>query len=173
MKGQKKVTRRDMLKLSGTVAAGSLLAACAPVVPQVVKETVLVPQIVPPVKETVLVQAPTSAPIPTSAPAAAAAAGPVTLEVFDPFGATNVSQVFAPRMADLNGKTVCLVSTGLTWQGYRILPRVGELLQKQFPTVKIIPYTEFPVGSAAIDSESTAALVKAKGCDAAIVGNAG
>ena len=97
---------------------------------------------------------------------------PVTMEVFDPTGAVEVTQSFSPRLADLHGKTICELSNG-SWAFSRTFAVIREQLQRQFPTVKIIPYTEFPVGSAAIDSEPTAALVKAKGCDAAIVGNAG
>jgi len=60
----KKLTRRDLLKLSGGLAASSLLAACAPApTPQViketvpaVKETVVVKETVPAAKETVVVK---------------------------------------------------------------------------------------------------------------------
>jgi hypothetical protein len=71
---EKKVTRREFIKEAAVVAGGMAvaggLAACAPAVPQVVKETVVVKETIPPitVKETVLVQAPTSTPAPTAAP---------------------------------------------------------------------------------------------------------
>lgn len=58
-----RLTRREMLKLSGALAAGSVLASCGPApTPEVVKETVEVP-----VEKTVVVQA-TEAPAPTEAP---------------------------------------------------------------------------------------------------------
>ena len=102
----------------------------------------------------------------------ARAAEPVTLSVYDPTGAIEVTQLFAPRLADLNGKNICLVSNA-AWESDRTLPLIGELLQKQFPAAKIIPYSEFPVGSEKIDVNSIGDIVKKKGCQAAIVGNAG
>ncbi len=100
------------------------------------------------------------------------AAEPVTLKVFDPTGAIEVSQLFAPRLADLNGKTICEVSNG-SWEDSRTFPAIRELLQKQFPTAKFVPFTEFPVGSAMIDVDKIGDMVKQKACQAAIVGNAG
>jgi hypothetical protein len=173
-----------MLKLSGTVAAGSLLAACAPAVPQVVKETVVVPQTVPPVtvKETVIVQQTVpAAPAATGAPAPAATPAPVTLTLYNPTGAAEVTQLFAPRIDTLAGKTICEVSND-AWESNRTFPLIRELLQKMYPTAKFIPYTEFSptitgaTGSptyGGIDDDKTAAFVKAKGCQAVIVGNAG
>lgn len=110
----------------------------------------------------------------------AIAAGPVTLRLYDPSGAFEVRQVFAPRLSDLNGKTICELSDG-QWEDNRTFPVIRESLQGLFPTAKIIPYTEFPhesSGSAsgggfAIDLDSTANMVKQKGCQAVIVGNAG
>ena len=53
-----RISRRDMLKLTGAAAAGGLLAACAPPpTPEVIKETVQVP-----VQQTVVVSA-TEAPL--------------------------------------------------------------------------------------------------------------
>ena len=102
----------------------------------------------------------------------AIAQSPVTLEVYDPTGAIEVTQLFAPRLADLNGKTICEVSNG-SWEDSRTFPAIRELLQRQFPTAKFVPYTEFPVGSAVIDVDKIGDMVKQKGCQAAIVGNAG
>ena len=39
--------------------------------------------------------------------------------------------------------------------------------------MEFVPYTEFPVGTYAIDINNIGELVQAKGCQAAIVGNAG
>jgi hypothetical protein len=102
----------------------------------------------------------------------ASAADPVTLEVFDPTGAIEVTQLFAPRLADIHGKTICEVSNG-SWEDRRTFPLIRELLQKQFPTTKFIPFTDFPVGSSKIDVDKIGDMVKQKGCQAAIVGNAG
>jgi hypothetical protein len=102
----------------------------------------------------------------------AMAAEPVTLKVYDPTGAIEVTQLFAPRLADLHGKTICELSNG-SWEAYRTFPVIRELLQRQFPTAKIIPYTEFPEGTAKIDVPNIGNVVKQKGCQAVIVGNAG
>ena len=111
--------------------------------------------------------------------AQAAAATPVTLTVYNPTGATEVKQVFAPRLADLNGKTICELSNN-AWEAPRTFPAIRELLKRQFPTAKFIPYTEFPYGpgsagggSYAMDDDKIVKLVKEKGCQAVITGNAG
>ncbi len=101
----------------------------------------------------------------------AQAAESVTLEVLDPSGAYEVTTLFAQRLPDLNGKTVCEITDGI-WQAWRTFPLIRQLLQKQFPTIKIIPYDQFPQASASVDP-NLVAKVKAAGCQAAIVGNAG
>jgi hypothetical protein len=99
------------------------------------------------------------------------AQAPVTLAVYDPTGAFEVTQLFAPRIADLNGATVCEVSDNL-WETARTFPLVRGLLQKQFPTIKIIPYDKMPEATTDAASKIGETLKKA-GCQAAIVGNAG
>ena len=173
MKGQKGLTRREMLKLSAAVGAGSLLVACAPTVTSTVASTLVTPTVapttVPPTVASTIVSptvAPTIVP-PTSVPAAA---GLVTLEVLDPSGAYEVSQLFAARVPDLNGKTVCEVSDGI-WESGRTFPLIADLLKKQFPTIKIIPFDQFPTANGT--DPTLGPKLKAAGCDAAIVGNAG
>jgi len=107
----------------------------------------------------------------------ATAQAPVTLKVYDPTGAFEVTQTFAPRLADLNGKTICELSNN-SWEHNRTFPAITQALQNQFPTAKIIAYDKLPSGmttvsTPGIDSDSTAAAVKAAGCQAVIVGNAG
>lgn len=105
-------------------------------------------------------------------PKEALAAEPVTLKVYDPTGAFEVSQAFSPRLADLNGKTICEVSDD-SWETDRTFPLIRGLLQRQFPTAKIVPYDQFPMGTALIDNDQIAKLAKDKRCQAVIVGNAG
>jgi len=170
MKGQKGLTRREMLKLSAAVGAGSLLVACGPTVTSTVASTVASTLVPPTIAPTAV--PPTVAPTivsPTSAPAAAAAAGPVTFELVDPSGAFEVSKLPAPRLDTLEGKTICEISND-SWQAQRTFPYLRDLITKQYPTAKIIPYTEFPT---TIDVASIADLAKKAGCDAAIVGNGG
>ncbi len=107
--------------------------------------------------------------------AAAQTAATVKLEVYDPRGAYEVTQLFAPRLPDLTGKTICELSNG-GWQFDRTFPAIRQLLQKQFPTAKFIPYTELPEIASVVDAASfaeTAKQLKAKGCQAVIVGNSG
>ena len=95
----------------------------------------------------------------------------VTLEVLNPCGAVSSSLSFAPRLGDLNGKTICMLSNTLG-EADRTFPFLQELLQKRFPTAKIISHTEFPQGGDRIDSDQIVELVKSRGGQAVIVGNA-
>jgi len=152
----------------------SIAVACAPAAaptPQVLKETVVVPQTVV-VRQTVVVPQTVQVPAPTTAPVPAAAPAPVTLKVYDPTGAIEVTQLFAPRLADLNGKTICEVSD-VSWEAARTFTQIRQLLQKQFPTAKFVTWDQFPSGNPEADDAKLGDLAKAKGCQAAIVGNAG
>jgi hypothetical protein len=96
------------------------------------------------------------------------------LEVFDPRSAALDADKYhyAPRLADLNGKTIGEISNGL-WESDRIFPRIRDLLQKRFPDIKFVPYTELPSGVDNIqDNENIGDIVAAKGCDAVIGGPA-
>ncbi|MBI2853360.1 MAG: hypothetical protein HYX87_00380 [Chloroflexi bacterium] len=95
----------------------------------------------------------------------------VTLEVYNPTGATEKTQRHAPRLDTLEGKTICELVNG-SWQVQRTFPLIRQLLQKRFPSAKFIPYTEFPSGQD-IDSDRTADILVEKGCQGVILGNAG
>ncbi|MFC1862179.1 hypothetical protein ACFLT4_07560 [Chloroflexota bacterium] len=95
----------------------------------------------------------------------------VTLEVLNPMGLTEISKEPAPRLASLNGKTICEAWYTGSYFGERTYPVIRELLKARFPDAKIIPYTEFPMGMMPTKAEETVSLVKEKGCDAVIVGN--
>ena len=97
---------------------------------------------------------------------------PVTLSVYDPTGAFEVTQMFAPRVSDLNGKTICEVSND-GWEAPRMFPIIRSLLKEQFPTAKFVTYDQFPMGIMQIDVNNIGDLVKGKGCQAVVVGNAG
>jgi hypothetical protein len=172
-KEEKRISRRDFAKGAAVVGAG-VLASCASPTPQVVKETVEVP-----VEVTKIVEKEVEVPVEVTkivekiveVPAGEAEAGPVTLELYDPTGAFEVTQTFASRLDTLEGKTICEVSDRI-WEADRTFPLIRELLQKQFPTATFIPYTEFPETDTA-NPDNPAEAVKAAGCDAVIVGNAG
>ena len=105
-----------------------------------------------------------------SAPAAASA-DPSILQVCDPTGAMEITEVHAPRLDTLDGKTICELSND-SWQAHRVLPEIRRLLQERFPTAQFIPYTEFPTGNEGIDTEKAAELVARTGAHAVIIGNA-
>ncbi len=95
----------------------------------------------------------------------------VTIAVFNPTGASEVTQVFAPRLPDLNGKTICQLSLGI-WEANRTFPVIGDLLQKQFGA-KSVPYNQLPALSETKDVPGLEEAVKKAGCHGVIVGNAG
>jgi hypothetical protein len=105
-------------------------------------------------------------------PSAAMAAESLTWQIFDPTGAMEITELHAPRLDTLAGKTICELSND-SWQAHRVLPAIREQLKARFPNATFIPYTEFPQGNPGIDNEKTAALVAAKGCQAVIIGDAG
>ncbi|MBI2906672.1 MAG: hypothetical protein HYX92_03330 [Chloroflexi bacterium] len=83
----------------------------------------------------------------------------------------------APRLSDLSGKTVCEVWNG-GFRGFVTFPIIRELLQKRYPGVKVIPYTEFPIQDVHGNTDQLLERVRAmvelalqKGCDAVITGN--
>jgi hypothetical protein len=95
----------------------------------------------------------------------------VKLEVFNPTGLIEVNQVHAPRLDDLHGKTICELSNN-AWEADRTFPLIRRLLKERFPDATLIPYTEFPLGSVNIDTDKIGHLVKEKGGQAVITGNA-
>jgi hypothetical protein len=101
----------------------------------------------------------------------------VKLEVFDPSGYSEFMQQsqYASRLSDLKGKTIGEISNGEHggWEVERTFPLIRQLLNERYPDVKIIPYTEFPSGVNGIDVDNIGDIVKARGCDAVIGGNAG
>ena len=155
----KKLSRKDFVKGAAVVAGAGALASCAPAATPAPEAAPTCP----PAEE--------CPPCPT--PAAAGEAGPVTLELYDPTGATEITQLHAPRLDTLEGKTICELWNG-DFEGNRTFPLIEELLKKQFPTAKFIPYTEFPVGRLQIsDVKNIGKIVKEMGCDAVITGNGG
>jgi hypothetical protein len=106
--------------------------------------------------------------------AAAQTTSGVTLEVLDPSGAFEVTTLNAPRLPTLEGKTVCFLSDN-EWQAWRTFPLLADLLKKQFPTIKIVSWEEFPRDGdhGYPDFDKNPGLLKSKGCDAVILGNAG
>jgi len=106
--------------------------------------------------------------------------GEPVYEVVSPIGESNVNRTgMAPRLDTLAGKTVCMVWNN-AFKADVTLPTIGETLKKQYPGVKIVPYTEMPEaflpeppGAPREQSEALQAVFKEKGCNAVISGNGG
>ena len=94
-----------------------------------------------------------------------------TLEIFDPSGATEISELHAPRLESLAGKKVALLSDDM-WQAHRILPLIGDYLSRRYPSITLVQETELPMGNAGIDRAETAQLLADMEVDAVVVGNA-
>ncbi len=141
---QEEISRREFIKDAGLMVGGAAISSAAMV-----------------------------AAGPAQIASAQAQAG-VTLEVLDPRGAFEVSTLNAPRLPTLEGKTICYLSDD-EWQAWRTFPLLTTLLKKQFPTIKIVDWKEFPRDGdhGYPDFDKNPGLLKSKGCDAVILGNAG
>lgn len=93
------------------------------------------------------------------------------IEFYDPSGALEVTQSFAPRITTLAGKRIGFVSNE-QWQAFRMLPLLRDLLKADYPTAELLPIDAYPQGNVLIPTEETAKLVKQSGVDAVIIGNA-
>ena len=104
------------------------------------------------------------------------------LNVVSPVGKNvdGTATSLAPRLDTLNGKTVCEIWNG----GFKadvMFPIIEQMLRERYPSVRMIPFTEFPtvtiasLGSArkAETLEAVRVALLAKGCDAVITGNGG
>lgn len=103
------------------------------------------------------------------------------LEVISPAGEPAVEEkAITSSINSLEGKTVCEVWNG-SFEGQVSFPIIAEMLRKKFPSVKVIPYTEFPLFPVTSLSpekkreklEALRAALIAKRCDAVIAGNGG
>lgn len=95
----------------------------------------------------------------------------VALKLFNPAGATEITRLHAPRLPELANKNIAMLSDDM-WQAHRILPLIREYLESYIPGIEVIPETEFPMGSTAMDRDETADMLVQRGVDAVIVGNA-
>ena len=93
------------------------------------------------------------------------------IEFHDPAGTLAPSQPHAARIDTLDGKTVGFL-TNEQWQAHRMLPRLKELIEADFPPARVLAVDAFPSGNAEIPKDATAALVQQAGVDAVIIGNA-
>ncbi len=108
----------------------------------------------------------------TFATTPAEAADAVTLSVYDPTGAINVTQLYAKRLDSLDGKVICEIADD-NWQDERTFPAIEELIKKQYPTAKIITWDKFTHGTKNIQYPGIVDEVKKAGGNAVLLGNAG
>lgn len=104
----------------------------------------------------------------------------MSFEVVSPCGEEAATKTLpaVPRLDTLEGKTVCEVWNG-DFRGDESFPVIRQLLQKRYPTMKVVPYTEFPLAKVptwqAIKKAETErawrAAFEGKGCEAVITGN--
>ena len=172
-KEQKRITRREFVRGAAVVAGAGALASCTAPTPEVITKDVIVEKevlVTVEVEKEVVVEKEVIKEVP-------AGAGPVTLEVYDPSGAFEVTQLHVPRLDTLAGKTICGI--GSPWEFHTTFALISELLQSQFPTATFIPSTDltkFPDYPGASDwrkDEKIGEKAIAAGCDAVIIGNAG
>ena len=95
----------------------------------------------------------------------------IEIQFYDPTGNTEVSQPHAPRPVSLQGKRIGFL-TNEEWQAYFALPALKAQMEADIPGVEVLAVDAFPKGNTDIGSDKTAALVKASGVDAVIIGNA-
>ena len=90
-----------------------------------------------------------------------------------PAGHTMLS---APRLSNLDGKVIGEVWNG-DFKGDVTFPMIREHLLRQYPSLRIVPFTEFPHTHVSDDpvrqrerATQIASLARALGCDAVISG---
>jgi hypothetical protein len=82
------------------------------------------------------------------------------------------STAAAPRLPDLNGKTICEL-WDVIFRGETIYPLVREYIRKRFPDVRFVGYEEFGNFHGAREAQVSATIpakLAAHHADAAIVG---
>ena len=108
------------------------------------------------------------------------------LKVLRPCGSGKARTKNAPRLDTLNGKTICEAfrsmytsGTGSAWRESDTFPVIRELLQKRFPDVKVVPYSDFTRDLSSgeypywASPDKIGEVLRAKGCDAILAGNGG
>ncbi len=93
------------------------------------------------------------------------------MDIYDPSSATEITELYSPRLNSLDGKRIALLSND-SWQAHRTLPLVGDMLKTEYPSIEIIPYEEFPIGNAVIDSDASVVRAKELAVDGVLIGNA-
>jgi hypothetical protein len=146
-----KLTRREMIALSGGLAACSSAAA-----------------------------APVASAAARNAAAQKESNSSAVFKVVRPIGDITVKPITQPpRLGTLNGKTVCMVING-SFKSWVVAPVIEDLLKKKYPTIKVVPFSEMPrsqkapaVGTTTPETDALIAALKKNSCQAVITGNGG
>ena len=93
------------------------------------------------------------------------------MTVYDPSGATEIAQLHAERVSALEGQTICLLSDFM-WEAERTMERIESNIVQSHPQAAVVPPSELP-DVYRVDLDDLETAVNEKGCQAAIVGNAG
>jgi len=110
---------------------------------------------------------------------ASAAGKDAAYEVVSPLGEPVMTRIaMGPRLNTLEGKTIGEIWNG-GFRGNESFPMIERMLRERYPTIRIIPYSEFPLATVASfhpekkkeTLEALRAKLREKGCDAVIVGN--
>jgi hypothetical protein len=108
-----------------------------------------------------------------------AAGNEAVYEVVSPLGEPVRRMIsMAPRLSTLEGKTIGEIWNG-GFRGDESFPMIERMLREKYPTVKMIPYSEFPLVTIASlhpekkrqTLEALRAKLRETGCDAVITGN--
>jgi hypothetical protein len=145
-----KLTRREMIALSGGLAACSS-AEAAPVASSAARVA-----------------------------AQKESKSSAVFKVVRPTGDVTVKPITQPpRLDTLNGKTVCMVING-SFKSWVVAPVIEDLLKKKYPTIKVVPFSEMPrsqkapaVGTTTPETDALIAALKKNSCQAVITGNGG
>jgi hypothetical protein len=100
-----------------------------------------------------------------------------TEDVVSPVGVPETEATLAAkRLTDLNGKLIGEVWNG-DFKGDIAFPLIRRQLRKRYPSLQIVPFTEFPHAHVSDDpvrqrerARLIASLAKTMGCDAVISG---
>lgn len=103
--------------------------------------------------------------------ASADTTGDYTLVVYDPSGATEITQIHAARLDSLEGRTVCLLSDFM-WEADRTMPLIRENLEQSYPRATIVPPQDLP-DAYRVDLQQLEDAINTQGCEGVIAGNAG
>ena len=100
-------------------------------------------------------------------------------QVVSPRGESTAEMItVAPGLDNLEGKTICLIA-GDAFKADVTFPKLEELLNAEYPTATILPYTDFPYyepghySRPSVYRKEVSDAIQEKGCDAVISGNGG